>query len=956
MLQRARSILSNLSLLTTPSKAKDKPVKSPFIWPVNYAGIVQWQMGNFLNYASDGYALNAVIYAAISYKIRAITQAKARAYMGDPSNPELLPPTHPLSRLAIRPNPYMSWIEMQGLLECYLNIAGNAYLYIDRRNSRDGTPTALWPIRPDEMFIIPGEGDLKGYMYLPKSGALYEGGVPILIEDMIHVKFPNPMDPYEGLGYGLSPMSPLAQSADVDNSVTRFLKLFFDRGAMPAGLLKYDIPLDKEMVGEIKARWRQIYGGVDNWTDIGILDSGAEYQKLSQSFKDMGFTDIDERNESRIVGPFGVPAMLIGTRGGLDSATYSNMEEARRAFWEDTMMYEIRLFETEMQYHLLAGDGAYIMYDVSTVPALRQNMGPLVDTASKLWDMGVPANMALSAVGLKLPPIPDGDKSYISTRVLPSGESADTPNHPSPTGDKGGLPQLIEHTLDEHQDAELKAKVADRMVEIAESWEPQFRKLAAQCFQRDLEELLGLFGKEHHEAIEIKGSIKWQKVYQNFEQWMKHNGKENWMNTFAPAISGVVIDTGTSWNTSIGIAFNIRNLMAEQWFQEYKLKFADEVSDTTLQSVHGIIADALAEGWSNQELMGTMTDVFNTWAGAPYLGEDSRGWFAKHSPPNRAEMIARTETNRSANAGSQALYKDWDVKKKEWSTSIDGRERETHRKVDGQVRLIDTFFLVGGFKMKFPGDQSQGAPAREVINCRCSLLPADVNQIKVTPLQTPAAVVNKEPPATVKQIAAINTANKEGKYRTATDKEMQDEYREYFKTLSLKQRNAIKKYTGNEYFTWNRYLRGAEGSYVSEVGKEEIESATKGLLGSWGLKQDTMLHRNIDGKFFSQEIPPPLTTDALGKFIGTSITDKGFMSTTIQKGAFNPNSPVQLDILAPAGTKGIYVEEFTKNHGEYEFLMPPGTSLTIISVEKRGNIVHVTASVGGAAMPADTND
>ena len=87
------------------------------------------------------------------------------------------------------------------------------------------------------------ERGIMGYLYIPE-GKSHREGIPMLAKDVGHVKLPNPGDPLEGLGYGLSPISPLARSADVDNMITSFLKLFFERGAIVPGLLKFNIKLD----------------------------------------------------------------------------------------------------------------------------------------------------------------------------------------------------------------------------------------------------------------------------------------------------------------------------------------------------------------------------------------------------------------------------------------------------------------------------------------------------------------------------------------------------------------------------------------------------------------------------------------------------------------------------------------------------------------------------------------
>src|SRR5690606_4074011 len=227
--------------------------------------------------------------------------------------------------------------------------------------------------------------------------------VPILPENMMHVKLPNPADPLQGLGFGLSPLQPMAQSGDVDNSITKFLKMFFQHGAMPTGALKLkDMTLDDDSIAEIKEKWMEIYGGSDNWTDIAVLDMTMEYERIGMTFRDMDFTTIDNRNESRILLPFGVPAELLPIRLGLEGSTFANKEEARRWFWEDTMMYEMDLFLDVYKAYLSTDDGAFPFWDTSKVYALKKDISKLVTAAKELWSMGVPAKIAYQTVGLQV--------------------------------------------------------------------------------------------------------------------------------------------------------------------------------------------------------------------------------------------------------------------------------------------------------------------------------------------------------------------------------------------------------------------------------------------------------------------------------------------------------------------------------------------------------------------------
>lgn len=90
-------------------------------------------------------------------------------------------------------------------------------------------------------------------------------------------------------------------------------------------------------------------------------------------------------------------------------------------------------------------------------------------------------------------------------------------------------------------------------------------------------------------------------------------------------------------------------------------------------------------------------------------------------PKNNAMRIARTEAHRiqtkaSFDAQHKAKSKGADITK-QWDATLDGKTRDSHRKLDGEVRELDEPFSNG---LMYPGDPS--GSAAEVINCRCALL------------------------------------------------------------------------------------------------------------------------------------------------------------------------------------------------------------------------------------------
>lgn len=100
---------------------------------------------------------------------------------------------------------------------------------------------------------------------------------------------------------------------------------------------------------------------------------------------------------------------------------------------------------------------------------------------------------------------------------------------------------------------------------------------------------------------------------------------------------------------------------------------------------------------------------------------------------HRGDMIARTEASqafaRAEWAAHEQAIADGVLKReyieKWWDDVGDGDTRTTH-KILGQkynskaaIPFDDVFVSVSGARMKHPGDQSLGAPAAEIIACRC---------------------------------------------------------------------------------------------------------------------------------------------------------------------------------------------------------------------------------------------
>jgi uncharacterized protein with gpF-like domain len=105
-----------------------------------------------------------------------------------------------------------------------------------------------------------------------------------------------------------------------------------------------------------------------------------------------------------------------------------------------------------------------------------------------------------------------------------------------------------------------------------------------------------------------------------------------------------------------------------------------------------------------------------------------------------AVRAARTGITAAQNAGRLDSYiaaeKMGIQIKRRWMCTKDARTRLSHGMADGQI-VVGTKqpFIVGGYKMMFPGDKSLNAPGHEIYNCRCTTRTVEKDGIEAEPRQ-----------------------------------------------------------------------------------------------------------------------------------------------------------------------------------------------------------------------------
>lgn len=353
---------------------------------------------HFEKYVREGYRRNELIFACIAKTANTAASVSLRVFTAD-GKTEL--PGHPLRALIQRPNPFMGEFDLWVAVLTLQKLSGHAYF--EKVRSGAGLPVQLWPLRPDWVHPIrDSKKFIAGYEYGPP------GLDPVTLkrEDVIDFRLYDPLDMYAGT----APVAVAARVGDVDNAASDFLKLFFEHGAVPMGLLTSKQKLTDAMVSDIRRRWRERYGGWTKWTEPAVLDSDATYQQMGLDFQKMGFDALDARNETRICMALDVPPIVVGAKVGLDRSTFSNYEEARRAWWQDSLMPQYAHIADVLENDLAPefGGRVDVLWDFSRVAALQEENNSLWSRMTEaLRSGGITINEYRAELGME--ETPSGD-------------------------------------------------------------------------------------------------------------------------------------------------------------------------------------------------------------------------------------------------------------------------------------------------------------------------------------------------------------------------------------------------------------------------------------------------------------------------------------------------------------------------------------------------------------------
>ncbi|HWT46637.1 MAG TPA: phage portal protein, partial [Vicinamibacterales bacterium] len=479
-----------------------------------------------------------------------------------------------------------------------------------------------------------------------------------------------------------------ARSVDQHNSAQDWNTAMFQNRAQPPGAFVVEGTLDDNEFDRVKAEVAEQYAGTSNARKPMLLEGGLDWKEMGLSPVEMDWLDGKRANAAEICAVFGVPPEMVGDSSG---RTYSNYQEARKAFYMETVLPLLDHLRDDLNAWLTPrfGDNLYLDYDRDSIEALQDDRETLFGRAQAASFLTEDEKREM--VGL--PPLPNnvGEVVLRPTLTIAVPLTTATPAQAPAPGAKAWNLQT-----DEAKSAHWHATDALRT-----AWGAKVSEMIARRFTSEGDAVHGALAAHPDDALTYVDRAVDSKA---------------WVDTLGVAYRAVMQDFGARVLEGLKAEAGEREWKAasesvEDWWSQGAEAFVQAtvaqrvtgITETTKAVLAALVQEGIAAGESIPDIARRIRSTYESFSEA------------------RSTLIARTETIAASSAGSRYAAESTGLPlEHEWLATPDDRTRADHRKASGQRRPMAEPYEVGGYALMFPGDPT--APPSEVIQCRCAEL------------------------------------------------------------------------------------------------------------------------------------------------------------------------------------------------------------------------------------------
>lgn len=649
---------------------------------------------------SDPWRQNPFVRAGVSALYRIAKGIPAKAVTGKRASDEEatdLASDHPLAVLLANPFRAVYGSEIWAQCLALKKLDGHAFvvLYAGADLWQRPIRGAAWPtqmqavsarrVYAEEADIDQTTGAVRLWRVRQRDGS--ERQIPS--DAMLHLRDFDPDDPVRCSSPLLTAWAGMEADLNVDAYSSAWLK---NLGAIGTWIqTKIDIPDDAKK--KILAAFNETFGGAGNAgkTFLSGPDLDVKPGPTPQSARDMEMPRLREWNRDVVKAVLAVTDFEMGRVADYNRA---NSESARRWLIENTILPELEAFEASFWGHVAEPVSRslrvdeWMMFDRGAIPALRADYVASAPAVATLVGAGFTADSVKAAFGLEqleFEELPEPEPEPDPPPVAPPAPPPAPPAPPEPA--KSGPHIWVKR--DQAKPKPLPRRIALR---LQRDWARHAERKLGVAWRR-------FTAKRYDETVRLVrnlsdlGAFAVDSALGSVEAWRV--GAE------AAATKG--LDSGRTLVDNFGDELALRIDVDDNSLKAAAARRVGQMVNVGTK-LRTTIRDSIARSLQGGETLEELEKV----VAAKFGGR----------LPSNAATVARTETQIFAADVRYGLMRQQGIDEHEWSAAMDQWTRETHREVDGERVAVGTRFKNG---LLHPLES--GAPASEVVNCRCVALP-----------------------------------------------------------------------------------------------------------------------------------------------------------------------------------------------------------------------------------------
>lgn len=264
-------------------------------------------------------------------------------------------PDHTSRLLSVRPNPIMTPSIFWSTIEMNRLHHGNGYAWIRRMNityrgaTIKGGAGELWLMPSSDVSVLMDNAGVfadAGKLYYQYTDATSGEVYVFPQEDVLH--FPT-SHTYDGI-IGKPVRKILADMIDGAAAGQKFVNAMNKRGLVSAVTLEYSEDLDKSKIKKLKERYNEYLTEARDSNGVIPVPAGLKLVPVNMKLSDAQFYEMRKYTALQIAAAFGIKPNHLNN---YEKSSYANSEMQQLAFLTDTMLFNLKIYEEELNYKIL---------------------------------------------------------------------------------------------------------------------------------------------------------------------------------------------------------------------------------------------------------------------------------------------------------------------------------------------------------------------------------------------------------------------------------------------------------------------------------------------------------------------------------------------------------------------------------------------------------------------------